>query len=57
MGNCLGNWTTIQGKSTEVLIEKTTVEAAFEELDTIYLKPLGLSLDQIRELQNSYLKL
>jgi hypothetical protein len=38
----MGNLT-IQGKSTEVLIEKSTVEAAFQELQTSYFTPLGLS--------------
>ena len=37
----MGN--SVQGKSTEVLIEKPTVEAAFQELETSYFKPLGLS--------------
>ena len=33
----------VRGKSKEVMIEKSTVEAAFKELDTSYFKPLGLS--------------
>jgi hypothetical protein len=46
-----------RGKSTEVRIEKSSLEAAFKELETIYFIPLGLKLSELEEVHDSLAKL
>ena len=56
MGSCL-SVRPVRGKCTEVRIEKSTLEAAFVELDTVYFKPLGARISEFDDIQDALVKL